>query len=149
MNECPQRVTKFICSFRKCHGVCSNNWEVSFVMTLLILMPLTRKCFGWIHLWTSCSLSYFIHFKFINVELANVIILFSNATFVTWYFCFPRKVCNLIPLFSQKHSKEDMGCLPFVRVNQLGRALNNGKSFSKISKPTERNGAYHLHFDFP
>ena len=41
-----------------------------------------------------------------------------------------------------------LGCLPFVRINRLGRALNNGKSFSKISKPTERNGAYHLHFDF-
>ena len=43
----------------------------------------------------------------------------------------------------------DKGCLPFVRINRLGRALNNGKGFSKISKPTERNGAYHLHFDFP
>ena len=42
-----------------------------------------------------------------------------------------------------------MGCLPFVRINRLGRALNNGMGFSKISKPTERNGAYHLHFDFP
>ena len=41
------------------------------------------------------------------------------------------------------------GCLPFVRINQLGRALNNGKGFSKIKKPTERNGTYHLHFDFP
>ena len=38
-----------------------------------------------------------------------------------------------------------IGCLPFVRINRLGRALNNGKGFSKISKPTERNGAYHLH----
>ena len=43
----------------------------------------------------------------------------------------------------------DQGCLPFVRINRLGRALNSGKGFSKISKPTERNGAYHLHFDFP
>ena len=34
------------------------------------------------------------------------------------------------------------GSLPFVRINWLGRALNNGKGFSKISKPTERNGAY-------
>ena len=41
------------------------------------------------------------------------------------------------------------GCLPFVRVNRLGRALNNGKGFSKIAKPTERNGAYHLQIDFP
>ena len=35
-----------------------------------------------------------------------------------------------------------MGCLPFVRINQL----NNGKGFSKISKPNERNGAYHSQF---
>ena len=27
--------------------------------------------------------------------------------------------------------------------------MNNGKGFAKISKPTERNGAYHLQFDFP
>ena len=33
--------------------------------------------------------------------------IFSTPTFVTWYFCFPRKVCNMIPLFSQKHTKED------------------------------------------
>ena len=37
--------------------------------------------------------------------------------------------------------RRDWGCLPFVRINRLGRALNNGKSFSKISNPTERNGA--------
>ena len=55
VNESPQRLTKFICGFRKYHSVCSNIWEVSFVTTSLILMPLTRKCFGWIHLWTSCS----------------------------------------------------------------------------------------------
>ena len=41
------------------------------------------------------------------------------------------------------------GCLPFVRISRLGRALNNGNAFSKISEPTERNGAYHLQFDFP
>ena len=45
--------------------------------------------------------------------------------------------------------KLHLGCLPFVRINRLGRALNNGKGFSKISKPTERNGAFHLQFDFP
>ena len=38
----------------------------------------------------------------------------------------------------------NIGCFPFVRINRLGRALNNGKGFSKISKPTERNGAYYL-----
>ena len=43
----------------------------------------------------------------------------------------------------------DYGCLPFVRINRLERPLNNGNGFSKISKPTEQNGAYHLQFDFP
>ena len=33
--------------------------------------------------------------------------IFSTPTFVIWYFCFLRKVCNMIPLFSQKHTKED------------------------------------------
>ena len=41
------------------------------------------------------------------------------------------------------------GCLPFVRINRLGWPLNNGKGFFKISKPTERDAAYHLKFDFP
>ena len=31
--------------------------------------------------------------------------------------------------------------LIFVRIIRLGRALINGKGFSKITKPTERNGA--------
>ena len=35
-------------------------------------------------------------------------------------------------------------CLPLVRINRLGRPLNNGSSFSKVSKPTEQNGAYHF-----
>ena len=38
-------------------------------------------------------------------------------------------------------------CLPFIRINWLRRPLNNGKGFCKVSKPTERNGAYHLQFD--
>ena len=46
-------------------------------------------------------------------------------------------------------SQWHQGCLPFVRIIRLGRALINGKGFSKITKPTERNGAYHLQFDFP
>ena len=54
------------------------------------------------------------------------------------------------PNFDSKiYPRLEKGCLPFVRINWLGRALNNGKSFSKITKPTERNGAYHLQFDFP
>ena len=32
----------------------------------------------------------------------------------------------------------DMGCLPFVRINRLGRALNNGKGFPKsANQPNE------------
>ena len=41
------------------------------------------------------------------------------------------------------------GYLPSLRINRLGRPLNNGKGFFKINKPTEQNGAYHLQFDFP
>ena len=39
-------------------------------------------------------------------------------------------------------------CLPFVRINQLRRPLNNGKDFSKISKSIEQSGSYHLQFEF-
>ena len=35
-----------------------------------------------------------------------------------------------------------------VRMNQLRWPLNNVKGFSKISKPTGREGTYHLQFDF-
>ena len=31
--------------------------------------------------------------------------IFATPTFIIWYFCFPRKVCNMIPLFSQKTYK--------------------------------------------
>ena len=58
MKESPQRLTKFICGLRKCHIVCSSIWEVSFVMTSLNLMLLTRKCFRWIHLWLNFSFSF-------------------------------------------------------------------------------------------
>ena len=59
VKESPRTVTKFICGFRKCHSVYSNIWEVSFVTKLLILMPLTRKCSGWIHLWLNFWLVLF------------------------------------------------------------------------------------------
>ena len=41
---------------------------------------------------------------------------------------------------SEKKRRDHRGCLLFVRIIRLGR---------KITKPTERNGAYHLQFDFP
>ena len=34
--------------------------------------------------------------------------IFSAPTFVTWYFCVPRKVCNMIPLFSQKNIQSEL-----------------------------------------
>ena len=40
--------------------------------------------------------------------------------------------------------------LTVCQIKPIDRPLNNGKGFfSKISKPTERNGAYQLQFDFP
>ena len=45
--------------------------------------------------------------------------IFSTPTFVTWYFCFPRKVCNMIPLFSQKHTKEDMLIFFLLEKNEI------------------------------
>ena len=42
-----------------------------------------------------------------------------------------------ISIFGHRFPEVNIGCLPFVRINRLGRALNNGKDFSKISKPTE------------
>ena len=41
-----------------------------------------------------------------------------------------------------------MGCVPFDRRNRLEWTLINGKGFSKISKPAERDDAYHLKFGF-
>ena len=29
--------------------------------------------------------------------------IFSTPTFVTWYFCFPHKICNMIPVFSKTY----------------------------------------------
>ena len=56
---------------------------------------------------------------------------------------------SLVSSIKIRTCMEDLGCLPFVKINRLGRTMNTGKGFSKITKPTERNGAYHLQFDFP
>ena len=58
-----------------------------------------------------------------------------------------RKVNVLSKPAEVTESNGHSGCLPFVTINRLGRPLNNGEGSSKISKPTERNGAYHLQFD--
>ena len=42
-------------------------------------------------------------------------------------------VLNLFMHFG--HLLRNYGFLPFVRINRLGRTLNNVKGFSKISKP--------------
>ena len=51
-----------------------------------------------------CFTLNFVHSKFIHSWTSKRDIFnFSAPIFVTWYFCFPRKVCNMIPLFSQKN----------------------------------------------
>ena len=45
--------------------------------------------------------------------------IFSMPTFATWYFCFPHKVCNMIPLFSQKPTKEDMLAFSLLEKNEI------------------------------
>ena len=46
-------------------------------------------------------------------------IFFSTPTFVTWCFRVFRKVCNMIPLFSQKHLKEDMLAFFLLEKNEI------------------------------
>ena len=77
---------------------------------------------------------------------------FTQASYRNMKSYFTSKLTEhdtLRAVVSPTPNERETGCLPFVRVNRLGRALNNGKGFSKIAKPTERNGAYHLQFDFP
>ena len=61
----------------------------------------------------------------------------------------PRNPCNphptsQRPCYRDEKSKKATWCLPFVRIKWLGWPLNNGKCFSKISKPIEHDGVYHL-----
>lgn len=46
--------------------------------------------------------------------------------------------------FIPKHHRQWV--LTFIRINQLGWLLNDGKGFSKMSKPSEQDGAHHLQF---
>ena len=68
--------------------VCNNNLQLLFVKTV-------RYC-GVLR-WISLILNSFTRW---TSKRDNFIL--STTTFVTWYFCFPRKVCHMIPLFSQK-----------------------------------------------
>ena len=72
LNKSPQRLTKFICAFRKCH-VSAAIFE-KFLWSRHYWLLLTRKCFRWIHLWTSCSLSY----RRNNKQVAEEIHSFSS-----------------------------------------------------------------------
>ena len=76
--------------------------------------------------------------KYRSIQHAKISDFWSNGT--------RRQPFSSEPIWNPP--PRNRGCLPFLRKNRLGRALNNGKSFSKVSKPTERNGPYHLHFDF-
>ena len=44
-------------------------------------------------------------------------------------------------------SKQTRGAYHFSK-EPVGMTMNNGKGFSKITKPTERDGVYHLKFGF-
>ena len=39
--------------------------------------------------------------------------------FVNRYFCFPHEVCNMLPMFSQKHTKEDMLAFFLLEKNEI------------------------------
>ena len=68
--------------------VCNNNFQLLFVKTVRYRGVLR---------WISLILNSFTRW---TSKRDNFILL--TTTFVTWYFCFPRKVCHMIPLFSQK-----------------------------------------------
>ena len=94
MKESPWRLTKFICGFRKCHSVCSNIWEVSFVTTFLILMLLTvvlkdvrAHCYCARYTWHgTCHVMYFKRAHRVetqqNIELMTFAVTWSAYIFV-------------------------------------------------------------------
>ena len=109
-------------------------------------LPAFTKEFDW--LLSSSSDDFFEWIKVHSQDLCaeGNRVLTEVKIFKDWTF--------VVQVNSRKVAKETVGksfhgCLPFVRIIRLGRALINGKGFSKITKPTERNGAYHLQFDFP
>ena len=67
-----------------------------------------------------CFTLNFVHSKFIHSWTSKRDIFnFSAPIFVTWYFCFPRKLCNMIPLFSQVHTKENMVAFLLLEKNEM------------------------------
>ena len=69
------------------------------------------------------------------VELANVIILF--------FWSLIHKVCNMIPLFSQKHTKEDMLALFLVGKNEIMLFTNEEKGRGMILFHSRGNFSSH------
>ena len=68
--------------------------------------------------------------------------MLSYDNFCKLRFFFYESVGLLWNFFSERPIlctlKRDIGCLPFVRINQLERPLNNGKGFSKSgNQPNE------------
>ena len=53
---------------------------------------------------SSCFTLNFVHFKF---NICNLIL------------CFPRKNCNMIPLFPQEHTKENMLAFFLLEKNEI------------------------------
>lgn len=58
-----------------------------------------------------------------------------------------KKLLSSTPQQFNKHA-QIQGCLPFGEIDQPEWPLNNGKCFSKDSKPTEQDGTYHLYLSF-
>ena len=77
------------------------NLQLLFVKTVL-------NFYCGVLLWISFILNSFIRWTSKHDNF-----IFSPPTFVTWYFCFLRKVCNMIHLFSQKLLHYKLGCVRF------------------------------------
>ena len=68
---------------------------------------------------------------------------FSMPTFVIWYFCFPRKVCNMIPVFSQKYTKEDMLAFSLLEKNEIMLLTSERKGRTMILFHSRVKFSYH------
>ena len=86
---------------------------------------LSRRGYCGVLRWISFILNSLIHW---TSNRDNFI--FPTPTFVTWYFCFPRKVCNMIPLFSQKNIQRklsDMLTFFLLESNEIMLLLTKEK----------------------
>ena len=69
--------------------------------------------------------------------------IFSTPTFVILYFCFPRKVCNVISLFFQKHTKEDMLAFLLLEKNEIMLLTYERKGRTMILFHSRGKFSYH------